>query len=370
MPTDMRFNREDLLPALAAVAGLAGRKGVLPVTSNVLFRVERGVVRLTGSDMETEVSVETTIPVDAGYTPVTLPAKKLLDILRNLPEWADVVLRFGEGGKAALRSGGSKFTLVTLAAEVFPLMSLEETLPMGSCDAAAFRDALLTVEHAAPSGDARTFLNGVYFELTGDVMRFVATNGHRLSAAELAFTPEGYSTECVGILPKKSVDEITRILSGATGSARISWADRAFVLDNGKLRFATRLVDARYPEYQRVIPAGLPYRLSFSREELMVGLRQAEVLADGKEHIVRLELSDSEATLRVTGEVNDMAEVVVPCQYNGPGMVVAMNIRYLLDAVAVMGDERVNMGIRDFGNGVLLTGLGNFPLSVVMPVRL
>lgn len=369
MTTDMRFNREDLLPALASVAGLAGRKGVLPVTSNVLFRVERGVVRLTGSDMETEVSVDTSIPADVGFAPITLPAKKLLDILRTLPEGADVVLRFDEGGKAALRSGGSKFTLATLAAEVFPLMSLEETRPMGNCDAAAFRDALLTVEPAAPSGDARTFLNGVYFELTGDVMRFVATNGHRLFAAELAFTPEGYSTECVGILPKKSVDEITRILSGATGSARISWTDRAFVLDSGKLRFATRLVDARYPEYQRVIPAGLPYLLSFSREELIVGLRQAEVLADGKEHIVRLELSDSEATLRVTGEANDMAEVVVPCEYDGPGMVVAMNIRYLLDAVAVMGNELVNMGIRDFGNGVLITGLGNFPLAVVMPVR-
>lgn len=369
MPTEMRFNREDLLPALTATSGLAGRKNILPITSNILFSAAHGVVRMTGSDMETEISVETTIPVDAGYAPATLPAKKLLDILRNLPEGADVVLRLGDDWKATLRSGGSRFTLATLAAEVFPLMSLEETRPMGSCDAAAFRDALLMVAHSAPSGDARPFLNGVYFELTGDVMRLVATDGHRLSAAELAFTPEGYSTECLGILPKKSVDEITRILSGATGSARISWTDRVFVLESGKLRFATRLVDARYPEYQRVIPAGLPYRLSFAREELIVGLRQAEVLADGKEHIVRLELSDSDVTLRVTGEANDMAEIVVPCEYNGPGMVVAMNIRYLLDAVAAMGDERVHIGIKDFGSGALIAGLGNFPLAVVMPVR-
>ncbi|CDQ10435.1 DNA polymerase III, beta subunit (modular protein) [Acidithiobacillus ferrivorans] len=369
MPTDIRFSREDLLPALAATAGLAGRKNVLPGTSNILFGAERGVLRLTGSDMETEVSVDTSIPADAGFAPITLPAKKLLDILRNLPERSEVVLKMGGDGKCALRSGGSKFTLATLPAETFPLMSLDEIRPMGSCDASAFREALLTVEHAAPSGDARMFLNGVYFELTGDVMRLVATDSHRLAASELPFAPEEYSSECVGILPKKSVGEITRALSGATGSARISWADRAFVLESGKLQFATRLIDARYPEYQRVIPVASPYRLSFDREELALALRQAEVMADGKEHIVRLDMADESVMLKVTGEVNDMAEVEVPCVYNGPRMVIALNIHYLLDAVAVMGGERLDMGIRDFGNGVLITGLGNFPLAVVMPVR-
>lgn len=119
------------------------------------------------------------------------------------------------------------------------------------------------MEHAAPSGDARIYLNGVYFELTGDVMRLVATDSHRLAASELPFAPGEYTSECVGILPKKSVDEITRLLSGATGSARISWTDRAFVLESGRAEFATRLIDARYPEYQRVIPGTSPYRLSY-----------------------------------------------------------------------------------------------------------
>lgn len=369
MPMEMCFSREDLLPALTAMSSLAGRKNIMPITSNVLFSAVHEMIRLTGSDMETQVSVDTTIPADADFAAVTLPAKKLLDILRNLPDRSEVTLRIGNDGKCALRSSGSRFTLATLSADVFPLMSLDETRPMGNCDAAAFREALLTVEHAAPSGDARIYLNGVYFELTGDVMRLVATDGHRLTAGELSFAPEEHSLECNGILPKKSVEEITRLLSGATGSARISWTDRAFVLESGRTEFATRLIDARYPEYRRVIPGTSPYRLSFEREELALALRQAEVMADGKEHIVRLDIADESVTLKVTGEENDMAEVIVPCVYNGPSMVIALNIRYLLDVVSVMGGKKLDMGIRDFSSGVLITGQGNFPLAVVMPVR-
>lgn len=369
MPKELRFNRDDLLPALTATAGIAGRKNILPVTSNILFSAERGVVRLTGTDMETEISVDTSIPVEAGFAAVTLPAKKLLDILRNLPERSEAVLRIGEDWKCVLRSGGSKFTLATLSAEAFPLMSLEEVDLMGSCDAAGFREALRTVEHAAPTSDTRMFLNGVYFEVTGDVMRLVATDSHRLAATELSFAPNEQTSNCAGILPKKSVDEMARMLLGENGSSRISWTDRAFVLEVGKARFATRLIDARYPEYQRVIPAALPYRISFDRENLALALRQAEVMADGKEHIVRLDVSDESVRLKVTGEVNDMAEVEVPCIYDGPRMVIAVNIRYLLDAVAVIGGERLNVGVRDSNSGMLITGLGNFPLGVVMPVR-
>ena len=370
MPMELRFNRDDLLPALTVTAGVAGRKNILPVTSNILFSAERGVVRLTGSDMETEISMSTSIPVDDRFAEVTVPGKKLLEILRNLPEQSEVVLRIGDDWKCVLRSGGSKFTLATLSADAFPLMPLEEVDLMGSCDAANFREALRTVEHAAPSSDTRAFLNGVYFELTGDVMRLVATDSHRLAATELSFAPNEGTSICTGILPKKSVDEMVRMLSVENGSARISWTDRAFVLEVGKARFATRLVDARYPEYQRVIPVALPYRLSFDREELALALRQTEVMADGKEHVVRLEIAgESAARLKVTGEVNDMAEVDVPCIYDGPRMVIALNIRYLLDTVAVMGGERLNIGVRDANSGVLITGLGNFPLGVVMPVR-
>ena len=370
MPNELRFHRDDLLPALTVTAGITGRKNILPVMNNILFSADHEVVRLTGTDMETEISVNTSIPVDSGFAAVTLPAKKLLDILRNLPERSEVALRIGDDWKCLLRCGGSKFTLATLSADAFPMMSLDEVKLMGSCDAASFREALLTVEHAAPSSDARAFLNGVYFELTGDVMRLVATDSHRLAATEFTIAPDEQTSSCSGILPKKSVDEMSRMLSGENGSAKILWSERSFVLEVGKARFATRLIDARYPEYQRVIPVALPYRLSFDRNGLSLALRQAEVMADGKEHIVRLDITDeSIVRLKVTGEVNDMAEVDVPCSYDGPRMVIALNIRYLLDVVAVMGGERLNLGFRDSNSGLLITGLDNFPLGVVMPVR-
>lgn len=200
----------------------------------------------------------------------------MLEILRNLPEESEVDLRASDNGRVALRSGNAKFTLAALPADNFPFLSLEATYPMGTCGTEAFRGALTMVEHAVPRADMRIFLNGVYFEASGDALRLVATDGHRLAATEMTFTPDGYPSEFTGILPRKSVEELIRLLAEHDGSVRISGSDRALVLETGEARFATRLIDARYPEYRRVIPENPPYHLEVDADSLAVALRQAE----------------------------------------------------------------------------------------------
>lgn len=359
--------RENLLGALQSVIGVVERRQTMPVLANVLLTTAGGQLNVTGTDLEVELVAATSASVQQPGE-ITVPGRKLLDIVRALPEKAAIVMA-RDGEKLVIKAGKSRFTLSTLPAAEFPVIEDIKSQELLRIGRAEFRVLIAKTHFAMAQQDVRYYLNGTLLETNGTTLRAVATDGHRLSLAE-AELRDGVETPQQVIIPRKGVLELQRILGG-DGDLELSIGSNHIRAQIGDVRFSSKLIDGKFPEYSRVIPASPAQTIVAVRDILKQALQRTSILSNEKYRGVRLQFSNGLLTLQAHNPEQEEAEDQIEIDYQGPDIEIGFNVTYLLDAISAVDADTVEISLTDGNSGCLIRGPGDGRIKfVVMPMRL
>jgi DNA polymerase III subunit beta len=359
--------REKLLAPLQAVIGVVERRQTMPVLANVLLGVGQGKLSITATDLEVELVATTEVMVQQGGD-ITVPGRKFLDILRALPEKAAITITV-EGEKLVIRAGRSRFSLSTLPATEFPVIediNSQQTVQITRKDLLR----LLEKTHfSMAQQDVRYYLNGMLLEIDGQTLRAVATDGHRLALCEVTLANKAKSSQQV-IVPRKGVLELQRILT-EDGSADIAIGTNHVRAQIGDVRFTSKLIDGRFPEYSRVIPAAAATAIRADRDVLRQALQRTAILSNEKYRGIRVTVKKNVITVQAHNPEQEEAEEEIEVAYSGADLEVGFNVNYLLDALAAIDGQEVELGLTDSNSSCLIRSPGNASARyVVMPMRL
>jgi DNA polymerase III subunit beta len=364
----IQVGRNELLTAVQAVIGVVERRQTLPVLSNLLLDAQKDELVITGTDLELELVSRAVIKCQAaGKT--TVPARKLFDICRGLPEGADLTLD-SSGDKLTLKSGKSRFMLATLRPDEFPSLG---AVPTARALKIAKKDLRLLMERtqfAMANQDVRYYLNGMLLHVTPKRLRAVATDGHRLAMSELSMDTK-LKEETQLILPRKAVLELMRLLEPTDELVELRLAEHQFQADLDVIRLTSKLIDGRFPDYERVIPEGGDRHLKANRERVRAALARTAILSNEKFRGVRLQLAEGKLRLSTHNPEHEEAEEELDVDYKGAALEIGFNVNYLLDALGVMHAEDFVMELKGpDASGLLQESANAGAKYVVMPMRL
>jgi DNA polymerase-3 subunit beta len=365
----MKFSaeREMILAPLQAVIGVVERRQTMPILANVLVVGRDDQLWVTATDLEVELVAKTAVKLQQAGE-VTLPGRKLLEIIRALPDKAQVTVSV-EGERATVRSGKSRFTLVTLPASEFPTVEDIRAQQTLSISQASLKRLLDKTHFSMAQQDVRYYLNGMLLEADGKVLRTVATDGHRLAYCEAALEAEAGSTQQV-IVPRKGVLELQRMLGGE-GAVELAIGTNHVRVQIGDIRFTSKLIDGRFPEYGRVIPSSPSKKIAADRDTLRAALQRAAILSNEKYRGIRLAVKPGALTLQSHNPEQEEAEEELEVSYDGEELEIGFNVTYLLDALAAIDGGDVELGLTDANNSCLLSATSTPQAKyVVMPMRL
>lgn len=367
----MRFtiSREVLIKPLQLVAGVVERRHTLAVLANVLVSVKNGQLSLIGSDAEIEIVAK--LPVDSGIElgETTVPAKKFLDICKSLPDGSSIDFSY-DNNKVLVKSGRSKFTLSTLPASDFPLMKASEDDMSFHCQQKELRRLIDRTSFAMAQQDVRYYLNGMLWEVRADSLRAVATDGHRL-----AMCTRPLATDVVGlkqaILPRKAVLELSRLLSDNEEMAEVALGDSNIRVSIGGFTFTSKLVDGKFPDYERVLPVGGDKVVAGNRDDFKQAFVRTAILSNDKYRGVRFIVENGVLTITANNPEQEEAEEQVFVDYEGDVLEVGFNVSYLLDVTQVIEADSMTLTMADNNSSALIQDpTNNDSLYVVMPMRL
>jgi len=359
--------REEILAPLQSVIGVVERRQTMPVLANVLLSASENRLSITGTDLEVELVASSKVTV-AQNGDITLPGRKLLDIFRALPEKTNVTLST-EGERATLRAGRSRFTLSTLPATEFPLVDDINAQQTVEVSQAEFRRLIDKTHFSMAQQDVRYYLNGMLLETEGKSLRAVATDGHRLALCETELATRAKTSQQV-IVPRKGVLELQRIL-GAEGAIELAVGTNHIRAQIGDIRFTSKLIDGRFPVYDRVIPANPNKIVEADREPLRQSLQRTAILSNEKYRGVRLTVKQDLLTIQTHNPEQEEAEDQMEVNYKGDEVEIGFNVNYLLDALAAIETEKVEIVLTDTNGACLIRAPGVTNTKyVVMPMRL
>jgi DNA polymerase-3 subunit beta len=360
-------SRDDLLAPLQSVIGVVERRQTMPILANVLLSAHDNRLSVTGTDLEVELVATTNMTVQQNGA-ITVPGRKLLDIFRALPEKTNVTLST-EGERLTLRGGRSRFTLSSLAAAEFPVVdeiNAQQTLTVAQGE---FRRLIDKTHFAMAQQDVRYYLNGMLLETEGTALRAIATDGHRLALCEAQLESRVKTAQQV-ILPRKAVLELQRIL-GAEGNIELAIGTNHVRAQIGEIRFTSKLIDGRFPEYGRVIPAAPTKIIDAGRENLRQALQRTAILSNEKYRGVRVSVKPDLMMIQAHNPEQEEAEDEVEVNYKGDEVEIGFNVNYLLDALSAIDTDRVEIGLTDANSSCLIRAPGTTNTKyVVMPMRL
>lgn len=365
----MKFTiaRDALLKPLNLVAGVVERRQTLPILSNVLLSLEGTHLALTGTDLEVELVGRVELPGPGADGDVTVPARKLVDICKSLPEDAEIEFSVASG-KATVKAGRSRFTLSTLPASEFP--SVEGTVGEQAFELpqSALRRLIERTAFAMAQQDVRYYLNGMLLEIRDGRVRMVATDGHRLALCTAASTVS--TDDAAVIIPRKGVLELSRLLEGE-GPVSVVLGGNHVRAANRQFTFTSKLVDGKFPEYERVLPKSPDKAVVGDRIALRQAFTRAAILSNEKYRGVRLSLSADTLEITANNPEQEQAEEVVTVEYTGDSLEVGFNVSYLLDVLSVLDGDKVRISLSDSASSALLEEAeAGDSLYVVMPMRL
>ena len=365
----LKATQDKVLAVLQSVAGIVERRHTLPILANVLIRKTGSSVQLTTSDLEIQIRTTAELDGDSGNFTTTVGARKLIDILRTMPSDQTVSLESNQN-KLVLKGGKSRFTLQTLPAEDFPLVQEAASFgPVFSVPQKTLKDLLNQVSFAMAVHDIRYYLNGILFVAEGTQLSLVATDGHRLAFANATLDVEVPRQEV--ILPRKTVLEMQPLLSDAEGAIEMQFASNQAKFSFGGMEFVTKLVEGKFPDYNRVIPKNHKNAVTLGRVPLLASLQRTAILTSEKFKGVRLNIEPG--TLRVASNNAEQEEAVdeLDIDYGGDAIEIGFNVTYLIDALTNMDQEMVKMELADANSSALLTIPDNATFKyVVMPMRI
>jgi DNA polymerase-3 subunit beta len=366
----MRFSlqREVLLKPLAQVVNVVERRHTLPVLANLLVRVNGGQLALTGTDLEVEM-VARTAAEDAQDGEITIPARKLFDIVRALPDGSRVTIS-QSGDKVTVQAGRSRFSLATLPANDFPSLDEVDATEQVSVPEAALKELLERTAFAMAQQDVRYYLNGLLFDLRDDTLRCVATDGHRLALCETSLE-QGHGGRRQIIVPRKGVQELQRLLEGGDRQIQLELGKGHIRVKRDDVTFTSKLIDGKFPDYEAVIPIGADREVKIDREALRAALQRASILSNEKYRGVRVEVSPNLLKISAHNPEQEEAQEEVEAETHVDTLAIGFNVTYLLEALSALREEFVVMQLRDANSSALVRGAGSqHARHVVMPLRL
>lgn len=363
------ISREALLKPLQLVAGVVERRQTLPVLSNVLLVLADGQLALTGTDLEVELVGRVAVDDEVQAGEITVPARKLLDIVKSLPDGARIDFSL-DNQRVTIKSGRSRFTLTTLPASEFPAVEDGPNTLSFALQQKQLKRLIDAVSFSMAQQDVRYYLNGMLLEITADFVRSVATDGHRLALCTLHTPVEGASQR-QAILPRKGVMELVRFLGDSEQPVTVMLGSNHLRALTDDFTFTTKLVDGKFPDYERVLPRGGNNLIHAERNELRQAFSRASILSNEKYRGVRLILEAGQLTLVANNPEQEEAEEIVTIDYNGNAFEIGFNVSYLVDVLNALSSDSVRISLADANSSALVEAAdGSDAMYVVMPMRL
>ncbi len=366
------ISRESFLKPLQLVVGtVSGGRSIQPITSNILINVENNLLILTGTDLEVELISKTPLNNECIEGKITVPARKLLDICRGLPESCEINFSL-KNEKVTIRSGKSRYLLSSLPAEEFPNIDAWQSLTEFSVPSNEFKKLIASTQFAMANQDVRYYLNGMYFEITPESLRSVATDGHRLASSFINLSPPNIQAEQTIIVPSKGVKELFKLLDNEPAILQVQIGSNHLRVLIGDFIFTTKLVDGRFPDYRRVIPRDGDKELMASRESLKQAFTRAAILSNEKFRGVRLALSQNELKISANNQEREEAQEILDVDYQSAELEIGFNVSYVLDALSALKSEKVKITFSTSSNSALIEAAHDSDNSVyiLMPMRL
>ena len=365
----VKAKRDEILAPLSAVSGIIERRHTLPILSNVLIERAEGALSFLATDIEIQITSRSSLAAGADAKPVTVGARKLVDILRALPDGAEVTLQ-QQDKRLQVKAGKSRFSLQTLPAEDFPRLAK----PSGEVARFALtqkglRRLLGLVQYAMAQQDIRYYLNGLLVLVENQQLRLVATDGHRLAYAAMGLPASLPRLEV--IVPRKTVLELAKLLADSDEEVKVELSSSQASFSFGAVELVTKLVDGKFPDYTRVVPTTHKNRLTLDRDVLRQSLQRAAILSNEKFRGVRWVLTDGSLKIVSSNAEQEEAQEELEVKYGGDALDIGFNVNYLLDVLNNVAAAEVECHFGDAASSALL----QFPAEpefkyVVMPMRI
>jgi DNA polymerase-3 subunit beta len=365
----VKAKRDELLGPLSAVSGIIERRHTLPILSNVLIDRVDDTLSFLATDIEIQITARSTLPAGTDTKPITVGARKLVDILRALPDSTEVTVQM-QDKRLQVKSGKSRFTLQTLPAEDFPRLARPSgEMASFSLPQKALRRLLGLVQYAMAQQDIRYYLNGLLVLVEDQQLRLVATDGHRLAYASMMLPASLPRLEV--IVPRKTVLELSKLLGDGEEEVKIDLSGAQAAFNLGSVELVTKLVDGKFPDYTRVIPTQHKNLVKLEREVLRQALQRAAILSNEKFRGVRWVLTDGSLKIVSSNTEQEEAQEELEVQYSGDAIDIGFNVNYLLDVLNNVSGNEVECHFGDAASSALL----QFPAEpdfkyVVMPMRI
>ena len=367
----MKFtiSRENFLQPLQLVSGAVERRHTLPILSNVLIKVSDNSLWLTGTDLEVELISNVTLTGDNEDGEITVPAKKLFDIIRGLSDESEVNFAV-DGNKAIVRSGRSRYTLSTLSASDYPNLEDWEGEVEFEVSRSDLKHLIDSTHFSMAQQDVRYYLNGMSLETEENLIRTVATDGHRLALCRMEYTASTLPTRQV-IIPRKGVLEISRLIEADDKLLKVQIGANHIRIFSNDFIFTSKLVDGRFPDYRRVLPKDGDKIIQASKDILKNAFSRASILSNEKFRGVRLNLSDNELKITANNPEQEEAEEIVDIDYQAGDLEIGFNVAYLIDVFNSLNSEEVKVSLSDSNSSALIEDAADdSALYVIMPMRL
>jgi len=370
------ISRENFLQPLQLVSGAVERKHTLPILGNVLLRVESETLWLTGTDLEVELMSSVKLSGEHTEGSITVPAKKLLDIVKGLPE--EVTIHFDvSDNKAVLKANRSKYTLSTLSAVDYPNLEDFDGEAEFEISQSQLKRLIDSVQFSMAQQDVRYYLNGMSLQTGENEVRTVATDGHRLAMAVIEYAAQLPQKQV--IIPRKGVLEINRLIEDSEVNVKVQLGNNHIRVFSQSFIFTSKLVDGRFPDYNRVLPRDADKGLVVDRNMVKGAFTRASILTNEKFKGVRLNIADGELKVTANNPEQEQAEESLEVDYSGEPLEIGFNVLYLIDSLNAITSDSVIFKLSDSNASALIHGMttkndelveDDSAQYVVMPMRL
>ncbi|VFP78457.1 Beta sliding clamp [Candidatus Erwinia haradaeae] len=366
----MKFiiERELLLKPLQQVISPLAARPALPILSNLLLEVKEGNLILTGTDLEMEMMVCLPLKREYHMGAITIPGRKFFDICRNLPENVEITVML-EDTRILVQSGRSRFSLLTLPSSSFPNLEDWKSEVEFSVPQVVIKRLIDATQFSMAHQDVRYYLNGMLFETSGEILRTVSTDGHRLAICSMSVEKilPNYSV----IVPRKGVIELARLLDGRKGLLHVQMGRNNIRVHSGNFIFTSKLVDGRFPDYRRVLPNNPDKILRADCNLLKQSLSRVAVLSNEKVRAVRLYISLNNIKITANNPEEEEAEEILDALYSGSDFEIGLNVSYVLDALNALKCQNVRILLTDSISSIQIEDMTSPSASyVIMPMRL
>ena len=364
---DFYITKEEVVKSINLTLGVVEKRQTLPILSNVLFEVDESSLKLTATDLESEISTTSTISNFKSGGKITAPARKLSDLCRLMPDLAEIHF-YLDGDNLKIETESGKYNLSTLPSEDFPVFETEDTQSQINISSQNLKNLITKTSFAMGNQDWRHYLNGLYMMIDDKVITTVATDAHRLAMATSSLN-EASSESTNGIVPRKSINEIGKLVGDESENVVIQLGQTSIAANVSGTTFVSKLIEGKFPDYEQVIPSGESSLLVVDRKNFSESLSRVSVLSSEKYKGVRIITKKDSLNISANNPEKEQGEENLSCEYQGEEIDIAFNVNYLQEILSTIDSEKIEINFFGSEKSCLITDPNSENLKyVVMPL--